>query len=305
MVHIAAMRSCPSCGHDRATTRYDFGREKILRCARCHLMYIDPLPTEEETRAVYGESYFHNPRFTSGDSDALFGYADYIAERLIKQAQYTRIAREIRGYLPTLDRRPRLLEVGCGFGYFLDTAFEEGFDVSGIEFNKHAVDRLQRKYAFPIHFGALESMDLQASSLDVVAMFDVIEHLRDPFGALDRIHRTLVPHGLLIVATPDAESWVSRLIGKRLEDFRRTREHLFFFGRRTLSDILERHGFQVLLLRSVGHTFEVAFLLDRLALYNRPLFTTIRRIVTKLGLGSVRMRINPLTKMIAIARRRT
>jgi SAM-dependent methyltransferase len=297
------MRPCPSCGHERATARYDFGREKILRCGRCTLMYIDPLPTEEETHAVYGESYFQNPRFMSGDTDALFGYADYIAERFIKQAQYTRIAQELRGYLPPLDRPPRLLEVGCGFGYFLDTAFEEGFDVRGLEFNRHAVERLRRKYAFPIHFGALESADLEPGSLDVVAMFDVIEHLRDPFGALDRVHRALVPHGLLIVATPDAESWVSRLIGKRLEDFRRTREHLFFFGRQTLSQILVRHGFEVLKLRSVGHTFEIAFLLDRLALYNKPLFTALRRLVTRMGIGSVRIKINPLTKMIAVARR--
>ncbi len=51
--------------------------------------------------------------------------------------------------------RPSLLEVGCGLGYFLGEAFEEGFVVSGLEYNRHAVDRLREKYAFPIHHGLL------------------------------------------------------------------------------------------------------------------------------------------------------
>lgn len=236
------------------------------------MLYLDPWPSEEETRAVYGDSYFQNPRFMRGDSESLFGYADYIAERFIRQPQYTRIARELRGLLPPLDRSPRLLEVGCGLGYFLDMAFEEGFEPTGIEFNSHAVERLRRKY-FPILPGALETIELPPGSLGVVAMFDVIEHLRDHFAALDRLRHALAPHGVLAVCTPDVESLVSRLIGKRLEDFRRTRERLFFFGRSTLRTILAEHGFDVLSLRSIGHTFEVAFLLDRLSLYNRPLFT--------------------------------
>lgn len=136
-------------------------------------------------------------------------------------------------------------------------------------------------------------------------MFDVIEHLRDPFGALDRIRKALAPRGVLVISTPDAESFVSRLIGKRLEDFRRTREHLFFFGRRTLAQILAEHGFEVIRIRSIGHTFELGFLLDRLALYNRPLFGGLRRIVTSLGLAQTSIYLNPLTKMIAFARVRS
>jgi SAM-dependent methyltransferase len=298
------MPVCRNCLHEHATPRYDFGREKIFRCDGCGLLYLDPWPSEEETQAVYGDSYFQNPRFMRGDNDSVFGYADYIAERFIKQSQYTVIARRVRELLPPLDHPPRLLEVGCGFGYFLDTAFEEGFQVTGMEFNRHAVERLRRKYAFPILSGALERTALDRGSFDAIAMFDVIEHLRDPFGALDRLHDALAPHGVLVVSTPDAESWVSRVIGKRLEDFRRTREHLFFFGRRTLGAVLDAHGFDVLALRSIGHTFEIAFLLDRLALYNRPLFTTLRRIVNRVGIGGLRIRVNPHTKMIAIARRR-
>ena len=297
------MPTCRSCQGEHATIRYDFGSHKILRCTRCGLLYIDPWPSEQETQVVYGETYFQNADFLRGKCDGLFGYADYVGERFNKQPQYARIAREIRSMLSCEGRRPQLLEVGCGFGYFLDVAFEEDFDVVGLEFNPHAVARLRRKYAFPILSGALEAAKLDAGSLEVAVLFDVIEHLRDPFTALDTLRNALVSKGVLVLSTVDAESVVSRLIGKRLEDFRRTREHLIFFGRKTLARTLQDHGFEVLTIRSIGHTFDLAFLLERLALYNRPLFRALRRAVTAVGLGNLQVYLNLHTKIIAFAQR--
>jgi SAM-dependent methyltransferase len=295
--------SCPDCRSEHASVRYDFGAHRILRCAGCELLYLDPQPTEEETRSVYGEDYFQNPYFSQGDNRHLYGYVDYAEERFNKQPQYARIAREIAARLGNRDRRPRLLEVGCGLGYFLDVAFEENFDVVGLEFNPHAVARLRRKYAFPILSGPLEETEIPPVSLDAIVLFDVIEHLRNPFAALDQLHQALAKDGLLVLSTVDAESLVSRLIGKRLEDFRRTREHLVFFSRKTLTRILREHGFEVLTLRSVGHTFDLDLLLERLSLYNRPLFGSMRWVARRLHLANIQVYVNPFTKMIAFARR--
>lgn len=295
---------CPRCGHGEAGVRYGFDGAEIVACRGCRLLFLHPMPAPEETRAVYGDTYFENAEFLKGDATSLFGYVDYVAERSTKHAQYAHIAAEIRSFLPPGGATPRLLEIGCGFGYFLDEAFEEGFTVEGVEFNPHAARRLRRKFAFPIHSGAFEDMEFPAASFDAIAMFDVIEHLRDPFTCLDRVYDSLAPGGLLVVSTPDAESIVSRVIGKRLEDFRRTREHLFFFGRETLAGLLAERGFELLELRSFGHTFELGFLLDRLALYNRSVFTGLRSVAARLGLERMHINLNPRTKMIAFARRR-
>ncbi len=295
---------CPHCKTHEARVRYDFGRDKIIRCTGCDLLFLHPRPDPVDFAAVYGADYFQNAEFMQGPNATLYGYADYIAERANKQRQYARLAREILAWLPRTRHSPRLLEVGCGLGYFLDEAFEEGFQVTGIEFNGYAVERLRRKYAFPIEHGALEDLDLAPESFDAVVMFDVIEHLRDPFACLEKLHRALAPGGILVTSTPDAESFTSRLLGARLEDFRRTREHLYFFGRRTLSAILDEHGLDSTEIRSIGHTFELAFLLERLMLYNRPVFGSLRRAAQALGVGGVQLQINPRTKMISFARRR-
>ena len=271
---------------------------------RCSLLYLDPWPTAAELHAVYSEDYFENDDFMEGDHANLFGYSDYIGERFNKQPQYAAIARRILNLLSMEGTRPRLLEVGCGYGYFLSEAFEEGFDVAGVEFNPSAVERFRAKYSFPVWCGAMEDVDLEHGSYDCVAMFDVIEHLLDPFACLDKTHEALKPGGLLALSTMDAESWSSRLLGKRLEDFRRTREHLIFFGRETLRSVLDEHGFDTVSIRSIGHTFELSFLLERLSLYNRTLFGAARRMADVSGLGRIPLRVNPHTKMIAIARKR-
>jgi hypothetical protein len=68
--------------------------------------------------------------------------------------------------------------------------------------------------------------------------------------------------------------------------------------------VLDQHGFEVTAIRSIGHTFELAFLIERLMLYNRPLFGALRDAVVGLGCGERQIYINLGTKMIIYARRR-
>ena len=68
---------------------------------------------------------------------------------------------------------------------------------------------------------------------------------------------------------------------------------------------LREHGFEVVTLRSVGHTFDLDLLLERLSLYNRPIFGSMRWMAQRMRLGRIQIYVNPLTKMIAFARRRS
>src|SRR5262245_16513593 len=85
-----AERGCPNCRAEDAAVRYDFGAQQILRCNPCGLLYLHPWPSPEETQAVYGDNYFENQQFMEGSHRALFGYADYVAERFNKQVQFAK-----------------------------------------------------------------------------------------------------------------------------------------------------------------------------------------------------------------------
>jgi 2-polyprenyl-3-methyl-5-hydroxy-6-metoxy-1,4-benzoquinol methylase len=269
-------------------------------------MWLFPVPTLDDLREVYSQDYFSNPNFLSNSNELLFGYTDYISERINKQYGYrgtvhnaiTLLGSDIRGA-----GERKWLDVGCGLGYLLDVAFDHGFAVKGLEFNPTAVAKLRAKYTFPVATGGVETLD-ESEQFDVISLLDVIEHLRNPFEDLTRLRQAINPGGVLIVSTMDSDSIVSRLLGKRLEDFRRTREHLYFFSRETIQRTLEKHGWETVQIRSIGHTFQLGALLDRTRMISPLLGGAAKAIVYPRWLLDANLYLNPGTKMIVFARPR-
>jgi 2-polyprenyl-3-methyl-5-hydroxy-6-metoxy-1,4-benzoquinol methylase len=298
-------RVCAWCGHADLVDVYRIFNKTIIRCRACALMQTYPRASAEELAQLYSTNYYSNEGLVAPGSDNIYGYADYLSERLNKQRKYSGIVRRIERHLVRGGVTSReILDVGCGYGFFLDSAVDFGFEPFGIEFNEHAIDRLKRRYAFTVRQSG-ESFDgvFPDRTFACIALLDTIEHLVDPFRALDTIHRMLRPNGVVVIATMDSTSVMSRLLGARLEDFRRIREHLYFFDRRTLRSVLERKGFEVLDISSIGHTFELGHLLQRIS-GSFAIFRPALAAVTALGMAHVNVSLNPRTKMIVYARRR-
>ncbi len=295
---------CAHCASTRNHVRYTFSDvDKVIReCSACHLMVLDPMPTEEELHAVYNEGYFENENLAQSDVTKVYGYVDYIEERINKQKNYASICRTLQQLVIPVHAPPRLLDYGCGLGFFLDSAFEAGFEPNGVEFNHYALDYIRRRYAYRVfHFSDLDP----AESYDVITMFDVIEHLREPFATIASIRNMLADNGILVMLTMDSTSFVSRIMGKRLEDFRRIREHLFFFSRSNLVSILVKQGFDVLRVKSHGHSFELRLLATRLRtvlpVVGVPMIWLLKVFPF---MGSWSVYLDPRTKFIVYARKR-
>jgi 2-polyprenyl-3-methyl-5-hydroxy-6-metoxy-1,4-benzoquinol methylase len=266
-------------------------------------MWLYPMPKEEEIREVYGESYFQNENFLDGSNDTIYGYYDYLSERFTRQLHYRWLMERIRSMTTDFQKdKTTLMDVGCGFGFLLDAAQDAGFVVEGLEFNAHAVECAKKKFSFPIHTGDINKYS--GPKKNVITMFDVIEHLPDPLPIVEKISQVLEPKGLFVITTMDCDSFVSRALGARLEDFRRIREHLTFYTRKSLNMILERYGFEVIHTAFHGHTFELGFLSDRIRLINKPLGNISAAMIKTFGLSSVPIHLNPRTKMIVVARRK-
>lgn len=301
---------CNLCDATEHRLRYDYGTAGIYRCNACGLMSLHPRPTTAHLQKIYGEEYFRNQKFFDTDlknTQTLYGYADYFAERANKQYQWNTMADDLfaRCRQTAPDRRPRLLEIGCGMGYFLDTAHDVGFEVEGVEFNHSAVLALRSKYRFPIYEGAFPEIAMPAIERDVICALDVIEHLPDPAGAVRAMRSLLREGGLIVLVTMDALSTMSWLLGRRLEDFRRTSEHIYFFDRHTISCLLEQAGFELESITSIGHTFQVDHLLERLELVVPLGARLVRRLIWPRWLLKANIYIDPGTKICVIARKRT
>ncbi len=295
---------CKFCGEDSSFVKYDFGPHRILRCRGCTFMWLTPQPTPAELREIYSFDYYRNRQFfdVGSDNENVYGYHDYFSERFVKQQDHQRIVGRLiqLGTAGADAGGRRFLDVGCGLGYLLDVAHDHGFDVEGIDCNPAAAEWIEAKFRFPVFCG--DFMDYEGEPFDAVAMLDVIEHLPEPFEAMAKAASLLRPGGLFVLSTMDSDSLVSRVIGKRLEDFRRTREHLYFLNRRTIRAALERVGFEVLRLESYGLTIQLDFLMARARLAFPRLGALPERLVHRLGLSGLRFHFDPRTKMIVYAR---
>jgi 2-polyprenyl-3-methyl-5-hydroxy-6-metoxy-1,4-benzoquinol methylase len=269
-------------------------------------MWLYPRPARDQIYEIYKDmSYYSNKEFFCEDGSKIYGYVDYLAERLNKQYWYKKIIEKTKNKLQeslgTGENRYSWLDVGCGLGFLMDMAFDYGFRVYGVEFSQSAIQYIKSKYTFPVEYGMLSEIEFK-KRYDVISMFDVIEHLLDPISDLKKLRQMISDRGYLLIQTMDSESFVSRLLGKKLEDFRRIREHLYFFSRSSLKEILEHCGWEVTEMRSIGQTFQVAALVDRISVYSKKLSRFLRFIIYPKWLLDANIYVNPGTKMLVYAR---
>ena len=294
-----------------AYSKYSLQTHVIRECSGCGLMFVYPQPTDEMLRAIHkSEDYFQNTDFYAGNDETTFGYSNYFAEQRNRRGLFGRIAHRCLDLVrrgPTGVREsPGLLEVGCGPGYFMEQAASVGFRVRGVDINQAIVEHLRGRYAFPVeHLDYTERPKSDPRTYQCVAMLDVLEHVLQPTVFIENAYRSLTPGGVLVVTTVDSGSPVSRVFGRRLEDFRRVREHVYFFNRRNIQTLLEQSGFDTISIDSVGYTLRLDDVLTRVGM----MLPVLNRVSSLFGrslkpLGYVPMHVNPGTKMLLFARRR-
>src|SRR5262245_35407889 len=141
-----------------------------------------------------------------------------------------------------------LLDVGCATGFFLKAAAERGFTPHGVDISRYCVDHIVEPAA-RVHCGTLEGARYPTARFDVITMWDVIEHLKDPARALSECRRIVKSDGALVVMTPNIESVIARVTRTRWVCYEDPHIHLFYYGPAQITRELDRAGWEV---RSIG-----------------------------------------------------
>lgn len=290
-VDADTIRPCKLCG---SLSRVPFVREDLARCPQCGLVTVSSHPEQNELNALYGESYYN-----SGNSRQL-GYTDYVAD----EANIRRSARRRLRQLQRHTQGGRLLDVGCATGFFLDEARKAGWRATGLDPSDFAVQYARQQFGLDVQCGTLESVELPAQSFDLVTMWDVIEHVSDPAGTIRLAGRLLREDGVITLATPDVDSVPARLAGSGWVGYKLSGEHVTFFSKRTLSQMLEDAGFTVLQTGHIGKHVPLALFRDRLGMYF-PLLARLLRVAEDLaGLSALSLYVNPFDIIQVTARKR-
>ncbi len=210
----------PELGSWFTCTNTHYGRfGRIVRCNSCGLLYRNP----QEVQLLGGYEEAVDP--------------DYLGEWPARRATFGLSLRQLARYI----RPPgSMLDIGCSAGFSLRAAGEAGWRATGLEPCHWAVQQA-RSEGLEVVEGTLEQHPFSPGSFDVVTIWDVIEHVKDPLDVLRRAFDLVRPGGVIGLTTMDVESLAARLAGPRWPHLMRM--HLCYFGYRHIERLLLEAGF--------------------------------------------------------------
>ncbi len=218
---------CP-CGDEPASVIMRGGKGPIARCGVCGLFVRAPLPSPQELTQWYRDGYwekYHAEQTSSARQNLYVHVLDWLAK-----------LRPSRG---------TLVDVGCGGGAFLAACQAAGWRGIGFDPSTQAVAYAQ-SLGIQAHVQSWPPCPLGDETVEAVTFVNVLDHLRDPFGAMREAWRVLRPQGALYIRVLNGPFHVGSLpLLSALRLGHLAVFHLFGFSRPVFLHHLPRLGFTV------------------------------------------------------------
>lgn len=281
---------CYLCGSAEGVRMFEDPPFEVKRCG-CGFVYVTPRVPDDKLHLIYQTNYFKS---TSAKD---FGYSDYTLDRDLYLKTFAKKARIVQRFKPA----GRVLEVGSAAGFFLRAMRDRGYDVHGVEVSRYVAEFARDELGIETVFnGRLADAPLEPESFDVVAMWDVIEHLADPIAELERMRALMRPDGALFIQTQDVSALTARVLGKKWLHFKQL-EHIYHFDPRTIQRALDRAGFEIVHVThtGTGKYISVDFFIERMQRYSRLLHLMLKPARV---FGRRYFYLSPRDEMIVVAR---
>jgi SAM-dependent methyltransferase len=218
---------------------HDRNEAQIVVCKLCgHIQMWPLLPPEEESL-----NYDNDQRVRLGIANIARG-SDFEAMR-IKFAEWTR--EHVDMYFDVLQRYDNVLEIGAGYGFFmeaLNACPERNFSIEGVEIGRFRLDHF---CGGVVHNVNVLTDDIPAAlnnKFDCIICMHVLEHIGHPVQFLRKIKLFLKPGGSVIFEVPNINCFLGELSAK-YKDFMYIYEHCSYFFADTLRLVFEKAGYCV------------------------------------------------------------
>ncbi len=234
------INNCPVCessnleNYCQAKDRHygNKGTFNLDQCLDCQLIFLNPMFNDDELTKFYPEESYYayqakysipkkkQPRFRDKIRKTLFGYSQ-------KEV-------EIPG---------KILDIGCGSGWFLYQYRAKGWTVAGVEPSKAAA-KIGNDEGLNIFNGTLLEANFKDDEFDFIHSNHSFEHIYNPNEVLNEIYRILKPNGKIQIGVPNFRGINSRL-AKDYWYYLGAPVHTFNYSPNNLKRLLEKHNFNV------------------------------------------------------------
>jgi SAM-dependent methyltransferase len=231
--------SCLLCRGSETRLFIREGEWQYLRCLNCGLIFLEPQPSK-------GFLHAHYQDYLPADPQGIESWRQLMAQVFAKSARLIQEVIPLPG---------RLLDIGCGYGFFLEEMARLGWQVEGSEISVTGIRYAREKLELNVSDRPLPRPDWQDNCYDVITLFYVIEHLQNPLVVLREARRLLRPGGLLLLRWPHTApiAKILRPWAKRMKLYQAP-SHLFDFSPVTIYKILDQLGFREIRTTVCGWT---------------------------------------------------
>ena len=231
-------RSCPTCGSSSSKKLVYKDNLNIVRCKKCTMVYTSPIFDHKKYLEIYDSKEYIQIVKSIGEDSHLYRKKRFGSER------YKILNKFIK------KKSPRILELGCSTGFFLEYANEKGWKTSGLELNSSAVNFAVKRGLDVINKDFLKYKFKK--KYDAFLAFDVIEHLVDPKKILKKAYDILNKNGLIFVYVPNWNSASRLMIGEKDSHFIWPTHHLNYYTPETLQIFFKKCNFELLYWETKG-----------------------------------------------------
>ena len=261
---IMSLKYCPICQSNITKLSYSAKHKKIknannqikasatetkgrniYRCMKCEVFFCHPLPSQDDLMLEYDSS--NDEAFVSQNLYR-FKTFDYHFKKLIRELNLN-------------VGKIFITDIGAASGVFLKVANNLGVQGRGFEANKWLVDYGRENYQADLVQGGLRNFIPSENKLDIVAFWDVIEHLSEPLEELSYLSRQLKPKSIIIISLPSTDSKSFKLLKWHWP--MHLNVHLFYYNEKSLNYLLTSCGFKMIHKAKYEQKLSLGYLIFR------------------------------------------
>ncbi len=238
-----------------------------FRCINCGMVTTYPLPSNVQIKKHY------QAEFKKGNYKFLRVYSKQY-ERV-----YKGFIKEINKYLKSQGKtlnNLKILDIGCFTGDFLYLASREGADVKGIELQSDAVRLASVKLPGKILQKDISSNPFKGKRFDIVTMFGLIEHVKNPYQLVKNVSQLVKKGGIVVIQTPNSSSFFAKTLGRYWPPYTPV-EHIHLFSKKGIEILLGNYRFEPIVYKSHFKILPLAYVYNMLDVFSPELKKIIKR----------------------------